>query len=211
MELVEKWNISRNRELTIEARQVAFAYILAELSPILNRFAKKNIQEQGYNINQIDIDDVIQNVFISLWNKATNDDLAPLPEASFPGQVVDYFKTSVIRSCLHFHNKYGIPGRKTDAFETNGQDEIIENTFVSKEIKNNYKGFDLQKILSIFAKKYSFCAQLIYRYHVLHEGVTYEELRVSYMSDYGSITKEALAVRNSACKKKLKKLITRGN
>jgi hypothetical protein len=31
------------------------------------------------------------------------------------------------------------------------------------------------------------------------------------MSDYGSITKEALAVRNSECKKKLKKLITREN
>jgi len=211
MELVAKWNISRNRELAIEARQVAFGYILTELTPILTRFASNYIIKQGYNINQTDIDDVIQNVFISLWNKATSNDLDPLPEVSFPGQVVEYFKTAVIRSCYHYHTKYGIRAKKTTAFETNDQDEIIENTFVSKEIKNNYKGFDLQKILSIFAKKYSFCAQLIYRYHVLHEGVTYEELRDSYKGDYGSITKEALAVRNSECKKKLKKLITREN
>jgi hypothetical protein len=211
MELVEKWNISRNRELTIEARQAAFGYILTELSPILNRTANKNIQDQGYHISQIDIDDVIQNVFISIWYKATNADLIPLPEVSFPGQVVDYFKRSVIRSCRHFNNKYGIPAKKTKEFESSDNDEIIENAFISKETKNNYKGFDLPRIISIFAKKFPFCSKLINRYYVLHKGVTYKELRESYMEDYGSITKEALAVRNSDCMKKLKKLITREN
>jgi hypothetical protein len=211
MELVAKWNISRNRELTIEARQVAFGYILTELTPILTRFASNYIIKQGYNINETDIDDVIQNVFISLWNKATSNDLDPLPEVSFSGQVVEYFKTAVIRSCYHYHTKYGIRAKKTKEFEASDNDEIIENAFIAKEIKNNYKGFDLPRIISIFAKKFPFCSKLIYRYYVLHKGVTYKELRESYMKDYESIKKEALAVQNSECMKKLKKLITREN
>lgn len=207
MTLIENWEICRNKDESLLKRQNSFVKIYQEISPIINRHTSKLIADAKFIVKGIDIEDITQEALGAIWRTihSTSDSL---PDYDHPGQIVIYFKTRLNWTVNNLRKKFSKKDNKTYSFDANNtiEEEFTKSLFFNSVDFAEYYALELDVIFGQYTQNNHFCAALIYRYKILNQGITYEELSNTY-EEYHEITPQALAVRQSNCMKNLKQFV----
>jgi hypothetical protein len=196
--LVENWNIFRNQTLLLSERESAFIKVFSQVLPALNIHAAELLGRKSL----LDAEDFSQGVAEIIWKRGIRQDLEPLPELHNSGEVYKYFKTSLSRHIYYLNPRLS----RTDPMGIGDDLRQVDFEYYTEELSMalqtniDFSGFDLNMILERYAKSNPFCAQLLLRWHVTHQGISYNEL-CDLIPEYRVISPDALKERNAKCKR----------